>query len=172
MGLRSALRFFAAPSSVRADRAALRRRLAEVDARLAALPASVRNAFAAQARSLDGLRARIAELTGAPSACQSCNTRQPGTDPRFRGGFCCGGGTAGVLNEGELVTLRLRGARLFDAPTTSVHDGCIYRTVERGCTLDPVDRPAVCLAYACTELRVELRARGVMQELAALGDEL
>lgn len=172
MSLGGALRALLRPASVRQDRASLGERLRDVDERLRKLAPDQLATLRAQAAALEPLRRAIAEKTGTPSACRTCATRQPSPHPAFPGGFCCGGGTERVHSRVELVPLRLRQRPLLDAPLTTLHHGCIFRTPERGCTLDPVERPAVCLAYICTELRAELGPQGRLAELEVLAEAL
>jgi hypothetical protein len=123
------------------------------------------------AARLAALRERLGGLTGSPACCRTCAAQLPDPSPGFGGGFCCGGATAGITPPEELVALWLAGARLDRRRVTATHAGCIFRA-PTGCTLAFRERPAVCLRFACRELEAELHARGVLQEVLALGDEL
>jgi hypothetical protein len=47
------------------------------------------------------------------------------------------------------------------------HAGCAFRGPE-GCSLDPRDRPNLCVRFACRELEAELRRRGQWERTRAM----
>jgi hypothetical protein len=68
--------------------------------------------------------------------------------------------------------LKLAGVRARDlAPPEEDLAGCAFRG-SRGCSLAPEQRPAVCLVYACAELKCELGARVEAERVHALRSEL
>jgi hypothetical protein len=160
-----------ASPEVRRERRALRQRFAEASGRVAALPGAERARLRALAEYLAVLRARIGELTGAPACCRTCAHRLPGGHPDFAGGHCCGGETAGVTSARELTPLALAGSRVDRAPTARRLHGCLFRTPV-GCTLAARDRPSLCVAYLCRDLAAELHARGVLEGVLRLREEL
>jgi hypothetical protein len=72
----------------------------------------------------------------------------------------------------EITALAIAGtpAPSMRAPTSD-HAGCAFRGPE-GCTLDPRDRPNLCVRYVCRKLEAELRARGDWAAIRALGNRL
>jgi hypothetical protein len=139
--------------------------LARLRARFAAEPA--RREATAEERALAAeiaeLKRALAEAYATPMSCAGCG----GCDP-YPGGRCCGTGTFVVFSPHEVRALKLAGHRATDlVPPRAPHHGCAFRG-ERGCSLRPDQRPAVCLVYACDELRAEVRARASFAELQAL----
>jgi hypothetical protein len=155
------------PRSRADDVAALRRRFASAEGPGDASPGELEAAL-----ELRRLRvALVAELRGATS-CAGCARGHPLPHGRWDGGHCCGGSTAGVFTDEEVAALRLSGttpARLV--PPRSDHAGCSFRG-PTGCSLDPADRPSICVRYLCRGLEAELRARGELPRVRALASAL
>jgi hypothetical protein len=169
--LPATLRILTEPRSVREDRRGLAARLRQVERRIDALGPAARASLRARARRLADLRAEVGRLTGSPRCCAGCEARLLEPTPGFDGGLCCGTGTEAVTGLRELAALALAGARSARAPGTDRHAGCMFRTT-RGCTLAPRVRPTICVRYLCRELTRELHARGVLDEVLRLGEEL
>jgi hypothetical protein len=123
----------------------------------------------ALAEELRTLKLRIAAAVGAVSSCGGCAT---GPRTAFAGGACCSGVTAELFSDDELAALALAGTRPrhLRAPR-SEHDGCAFRALDR-CTLAVEHRPQRCVHYTCDLLRRELHARGELDTVEALLDEL
>jgi len=119
-------------------------------------------------------RALADELRNASvSSCHGCARGHPLPEGRWPGGHCCGGNTLDIFSVDEVAALELGGTSLRDwAPPDGDHAGCAFRG-PRGCSLEPEDRPSICLRYICLELRAELREGGqarVFELAAALRD--
>ena len=87
-----------------------------------------------------------------------------------------GGATAGVFDDDEVAALALGGTRprdLHHRPRTpdEPQAGCAFRGPQ-GCTLPAVDRPNLCVRFACRELETELRASGDWERVRALTKQL
>lgn len=142
-----------------AELVALRDRLRR---ELRARPDAEELAAAAEVRRL---KHALAGASGAVDECSRCGTGMPLPGGAFAGGFCCQAATADLFSDDEVALLAQGGTRLGDltAPR-SKHAGCSFRG-ETGCTLPTADRPAVCVRFACTELRRELHRKGRLDEL-------
>jgi hypothetical protein len=133
--------------------------LATLAARFAVQP-SAREASdeeRAVARRMRVLRRELSDAIGAVSACSRCARGHPLPNGRWDGGHCCGGGTFRVFTPDEVASLKIAGTRVNDLdPPQGDHAGCVFRGPE-GCSLEPEDRPSICVRYVCPELREELR---------------
>ncbi len=149
------------------------REVGEVRARIAAASrAPVTDEMRALALELRALRPRVLEAFAGVKACTGCGRGRPEPHGHWNGGFCCGGATRGVFDEDEVAALALGGTRPrhLRAPDGD-HAGCAFRG-PAGCSLDPVDRPSLCVRFACRELEAELRARGQWDRVRALTRQL
>jgi hypothetical protein len=171
MGLIAALARLRTPAPVRQGRRALQVAEDRLREKIDQLAPVARAALKSTARRLAEVRAEIARLTGRADCCAVCAARLPGAAAQFPGGHCCGSDTPPVTLEPELAILVLEGRRPHRLPATRVLSGCLFRAPE-GCTLGPRDRPCLCLAFMCSDLKMDLRRRGVLSEVLALCDEL
>jgi hypothetical protein len=155
------------PRSRADDLAALRARFAAQPSRREAGDAALTSA-----RRLRVLRREMSDALGEVDACHGCARGHPLPAGRWRGGHCCSGSTLTIWSQEECAALELAGtdpARL--APPRGDHAGCAFRG-ERGCSLEPEDRPTLCLRYACSTLIRELRARSDGAAIGRLAAEL
>jgi hypothetical protein len=149
------------------------REVAELRARFRkAAKAPATDEARALAQELRELRPKVLEAFAGVSACSGCGRGRPRPHGRWNGGFCCGGATAGVFDDDEIAALALAGTkpRHLRAPK-SEQAGCAFRGPE-GCVLDAVDRPNLCVRFACRELEKELRDRGEWARVRALTRQL
>ena len=125
------------------------------------------------ALTLRGLREAMAEAIGDVSSCGRCARGHPLPNGRFDGGHCCGARTEQLFTQPELRALRLAGTRPADMtpPAPCDHAGCAFRG-ERGCSLDVAHRPSLCVRYVCRELESELRERGDLPAIRAIGAKM
>jgi hypothetical protein len=122
----------------------------------------------ALAKELRALRPLVLEAFAGVRACSGCGRGRPEPHGHWNGGFCCGGATGGVFDDDEVAALALSGTRPRDLrPPSGDHAGCAFRGPE-GCSLDAVDRPNLCVRFACRELEAELRASGEWTRVRAL----
>jgi hypothetical protein len=120
------------------------------------------------AAELRELKPKVLQAFDGVQACRSCARGRPAPHGRWDGGFCCGGRTEGVFDDDEIAALAIAGTRPRDLqPPDGDHAGCAFRG-PTGCSLEPVDRPALCVRFACRELEAELRATGRWSEVRAL----
>lgn len=148
--------------------------LAALRARFGAQPSQREAGEAAitSARRLRVLRREMSDALGDVVACHGCARGHPLPAGRWQGGHCCSGQTLGIWSQEECASLKLAGtdaARL--APPPGDHAGCAFRG-ERGCSLEPEDRPTLCLRYVCSTLTGELRARSDGAAIGRLAAEL
>jgi hypothetical protein len=152
----------------RADEvAALRRRFAGAPG-----PERVSAGEAEAAAELIRLRRELVEALSGVASCGRCARGHPLPHGRWPGGHCCGTRTDLVFTEDEVAALRLSGttpARL--RPPEGDHAGCAFRG-PASCSLDPADRPNICVRYLCRELEEELRARGDRRAVKAIAAAL
>ena len=130
----------------------------------------------ALAQELRELRPKVLEAFAGVSACSGCARGRPLPHGQWNGGFCCGGATAGVFDDDEVAALALGGTRPRDLrhrPRTpdEPQAGCAFRGPQ-GCTLEAVDRPNLCIRFACRELEAELREKGDWERVRALTKQL
>src|SRR5262249_35227729 len=92
---------------------------------------------------------------------------------RYRGGHCCSGRTEEIFSDAEVASLRLSGttAGRLSPPPPSDHAGCAFRGPS-GCSLEPEDRPSLCVGYICQELKAELQRLDNGPKIKALAAEL
>ncbi|MEZ4445387.1 MAG: hypothetical protein R3B72_40310 [Polyangiaceae bacterium] len=126
------------------------------------------------ARELRALRRSLhdalAALQGLP--CSGCAFGHPLPEGRYAGGHCCGSDTLRIFTEPEVLALRLGGTRPRKLrPADGPHAGCAFRGAT-GCTLEPEDRPSICLRYVCPELHLELRGSPEGRRVLALAGAL
>jgi hypothetical protein len=122
----------------------------------------------ALAKELRQLRPQVLEAFAGVRACTGCGRGRPEPNGHWNGGFCCGGATGGVFDDHEVAALALAGTRPRHLrPPSGDHAGCAFRGPEGG-SLDAVDRPNVCVRFACRELEAELRASGDWPRVRAL----
>ena len=152
----------------RADEvASLRRRLAGAPG-----PDEVSAEEIALAMEMRRLREELSLALAGVTSCGGCAHGHPLPHGRWRGGHCCGTRTALVYTDDEVAALRLSGttpARLI--PPQGDHAGCAFRGPE-GCSLEVADRPGICVRFVCMELEGELRERGDLRAIKALGAAL
>jgi hypothetical protein len=145
----------------------LRRRLAaEAGPRRAG---AEERALAVRLREQRGeLSSRLAGVT----TCRRCAVGRPPPHGRWDGGFCCGAATEVIFTDEELGALKLAGTRAghLRAPA-GPHAGCAFRG-PTGCVLPAAHRAAKCLRYLCPALARELHARGELDAIEALAEEL
>lgn len=126
----------------------------------------------ALAERMRALRAELSAALGDVDACRGCAKGHPLPSGRWDGGHCCGGRTLDIWSPTEAFALKLGGTSATKlVPPRSDHAGCAFRGPV-GCSLQPQDRPSICLKYVCMDLRVELRAREDWPEIARLAKEL
>ena len=146
---------------------ALRRRLRRLQG-----GGSVSPAERALAARLAATREAITTAIGDVASCSQCARNRPLPGGRFEGGACCSGTTANLFAEDELAVLKVAGCRPREFSTAAVEGGgCAFRG-SSGCTLTARNRPNVCAAYLCTDLRRELHGKGRLAEVETLVDEL
>jgi hypothetical protein len=140
--------------------------------RLATVPRDTGEEERALAAEMRALREEIARMLAGVTSCSSCARGHPLPHGRFDGGHCCGAPTFELFTDDEIAALALGGTRASDmrAPTGD-HAGCAFRG-ETGCTLDPRDRPSLCVRFVCRRLEAELRARGDWMPIRAVGNRL
>jgi hypothetical protein len=152
----------------RADEvAALRRRFAEAPG-----PEHESGEGIALAAEMRRLREALSAALAGVTSCSGCAHGHPLPQGRWRGGHCCGTRTALVFTDDEVAALRLSGttpARLV--PPAGDVAGCAFRG-PLGCSLEVVDRPNLCVRFVCMELQGELRERGDLREIKAIGAAL
>lgn len=152
----------------RADEvASLRRRLAGAPG-----PDEVSAEEIALAEEMRRLREELSLALAGVISCGGCAHGHPLPHGRWRGGHCCGTRTALVYTDDEVAALRLSGTtpgRLI--PPRGDHAGCAFRGSE-GCSLEVADRPNLCVRFVCMELEGELRERGDLRAIKALGAAL
>lgn len=120
------------------------------------------------ARELRQLRPLVSEAFAGVRACSGCGRGRPEPHGHWDGGFCCGGATSGVFDDDEVAALALGGTRPGDLRgPAGDHAGCAFRGPE-GCSLEAVDRPNLCVRFACRELEGELRESGQWSRVRAL----
>jgi hypothetical protein len=77
-----------------------------------------------------------------------------------------------VFDEDEVAALALGGTRPRHLqPPEGDHAGCAFRG-PTGCSLNPVDRPSLCVRFVCRELESELRASGDWERVRNLTRQL
>jgi hypothetical protein len=124
------------------------------------------------ARELRELKQRAAAALANVSACAHCAEGKRWPRGAFTGGDCCSGVTADLFSDDEVAALAQAGTRPHHlrAPRTA-HAGCAFRG-EIGCTLAATHRPQRCVHYTCHVLRRELRAKGELEAVDALMNQL
>jgi hypothetical protein len=126
----------------------------------------------ALAAKLKELRVRLASEFGSVSSCRDCARGYPEPAGAFSGGVCCSNATEWVFSEAEIASLALAGTRRRHLRVPrGVQVGCAFRG-PRGCTLEVIHRPSVCVRYVCTELSRELYASGRLREVESLSEAL
>jgi hypothetical protein len=124
------------------------------------------------ALELRELRPLVSAAFAGVRSCASCGRGRPEPHGHWQGGFCCGGATEGVFDDDEVAALALGGTRPRDLRgPAGDHAGCAFRGPE-GCSLDPVDRPNLCVRFACRQLETELRDSGQWQRVRSLTRKL
>jgi hypothetical protein len=122
----------------------------------------------ALARELRELKPQVLRAFGGATACTGCARGRSEPHGHWSGGFCCGGRTDGVFDDEEVAALALGGTRPGDLQgPAGDHAGCAFRG-PGGCSLEPRDRPALCVRFACRELETELRGRGEWPAVRAM----
>jgi len=118
------------------------------------------------------LRARLIEALGSVESCGSCAKGHPLPFGRWDGGHCCGSRTEVLFSDDELAALKLAGttARELRPPTTELA-GCAFRGAS-GCSLDPRDRPTLCVRYLCRDLEREIASRPDKRHIREIQAEL
>lgn len=126
----------------------------------------------ALAREMRELRPAVLAAFGGVHACRGCGRGRPEPHGHWDGGFCCGGATDGVFDENEVAALALAGTRPRHLrPPGGDLAGCAFRG-PTGCSLDAVDRPNLCVRFACRELEAELRDSDEWTRVRALTRKL
>lgn len=155
------------PATRAAELAVLRRRFREAakheqpSARELELAETMRSLRDELGRALSGVR-----------SCAGCTKGCAPPEGSFDGGHCCSGNTEDVFGDAEVATLVAAGMRPRQLrPPAGIHAGCAFRGAH-GCSLAAADRPNICVRYTCRALRRELHARGDIQQVQSLVDEL
>jgi hypothetical protein len=118
------------------------------------------------------VRRQLSDALAEVSACRTCAKGHPEPEGRWSGGHCCGGNTLQIFSAAEVASLKAAGTKTGDwTPPDSAHAGCAFRG-PTGCSLEPEDRPSICLRYICLDLRRELLERGDGRAILALASEL
>jgi hypothetical protein len=121
------------------------------------------------ARELCRLRATLAAAFARVESCKNCVRPR---SPSWPGGHCCSGRTEHLFTDHELGALRLSGTRPSSLRLPlAAHVGCAFRG-PAGCSLEPADRPFLCVRYTCRELESELDARAERSAISRLQAEL
>jgi len=155
------------PRSRADDLLRLRRRFEQVPALEDADPVDVELAL-----SMRDLRRRLHAALAGVSSCQRCARGHPPPNGHWDGGHCCGTRTDAVFTDEEVLALRLGGTRPRALrPPSGDHAGCAFRG-ERGCSLNPEDRPSLCVTYICNDLQKELNDGPQQLEVRALKSAL
>jgi hypothetical protein len=77
-----------------------------------------------------------------------------------------------VFTDDELAVLKLSGTTSSKlTPPRGDFAGCAFRGPV-GCSLEPGDRPTLCVRFVCMELERELRQSGDLPKIRALQREL
>ncbi len=127
---------------------------------------------ASSASRLKELRTRLAAEFGEVSSCGGCARAYPRPAGAFAGGACCATATERVFSDDEVSALARAGTRPRHLRLPrGEHAGCAFRA-PAGCTLNPAHRPNLCVRYVCVELSRELYARGRLELVEGLSDEL
>jgi hypothetical protein len=164
--VRDLVRRWRGPRSRVVDIDAVRKRLAEA-ARTGGSDEAI-----ALAQELRELKPQVLAAFEGVQACGGCASGRSLPHGRWDGGFCCGGRTEGVFDDGETAALALGGTRPRDLRgPEGDHAGCAFRGPE-GCSLDARDRPTLCVRFVCRELEGELRASGDWARVRALTQRL
>ena len=160
------LRRWRGPDARASEVADVRRRIASASRR----PAT--DEVRALALELRALRPQVLDAFQGVRSCTGCGKGRPEPHGHWNGGFCCGGATSGVFDDDEVAALALAGTRAkhLKAPGGD-HAGCAFRG-PTGCSLDAVDRPSLCVRFACRELEAELRASGQWERVRSLTKRL
>ncbi|MBW2453343.1 MAG: hypothetical protein JRI68_02480 [Deltaproteobacteria bacterium] len=133
--------------------------LAALRARFAAQPTGRQASADARglATELRELRLELYGVLHHAQVCADCARGHPLPAGRWDGGHCCSGKTLELFSQDEVAALKLAGTDGATLrPPRSDHAGCVFRG-PAGCSLDPADRPTICVRYICSELRDELR---------------
>ena len=121
------------------------------------------------------LRQRREEISAhftSVTSCAHCAKGAPDPNGRWDGGFCCGGHTEALFDEDQLTVLMAGGtSRRFLTLPRSAHAGCAFRG-PTGCSLVAGNRPTLCVAYICDELRGELAQRSLLAPIERLIEDL
>lgn len=118
------------------------------------------------------LKRELASAFETTRACHGCARGEPLPKGRWDGGRCCGTKTEVVFTQQEVRALVAAGLETpTNVPPGVEVAGCVFRG-ERGCTLEPGERPTVCLVYACAELKTDLRGSVAEARIQALRFEL
>ncbi len=148
--------------------------LASLRARFAAQP-NRRQATTEQrclATELRQLRCQLHDALQRVRSCGHCAKGHPLPAGRWNGGHCCSGKTLDLFTPDEVGALKLSGTAASTlCPPQSDHAGCSFRGPS-GCSLEPADRPNICVRYICGELRQELRGGPEHQQIASLSKAL
>mgnify|MGYP003525826015 FL=1 len=124
------------------------------------------------ARRLGELRQQLTDALRDVRSCAGCALGHPEPYGHWSGGHCCGGETPRVFTDDELAVLKLSGTTSSKlTPPRSDFAGCAFRGPV-GCSLEPGDRPPLCVRFVCMELERELRQRGDLPKIRALQREL
>jgi hypothetical protein len=131
-------------------------------------PDQVSPELLALALEMHALRAELTQKLSGVRSCSGCARGYPLPYGRWSGGHCCGGRTEALFTADEIASLALAGTRAarIDGPPAEAA-GCAFRG-PAGCSLEPVDRPNLCVRYTCRELEAELAQAGTRREVEAL----
>jgi hypothetical protein len=164
LGIRYLIDRLAGPRTRAQELYQLRRRLVAQ-----AQPRRVSGEEQRAAAELRRLRAELATRLGEVASCRGC-VRPPSVG--WPGGHCCSGATEALFTDPELAALACSGTTPADLTgPRSAHRGCCFRG-PAGCSLEPADRPTLCVRYTCPELERELERRGDVHELRRLQERL
>ncbi len=127
---------------------------------------------AALADKMAKLREQLTLAIGAVTSCSKCALKHPEPFGHYAGGHCCGGSTAKIFTDQELLALKLSGTEPLDfVPPHGDMAGCVFRG-SSSCSLDRKHRPTICVHYTCRQLEHEIRERGDLKHIRALQTEL
>jgi hypothetical protein len=148
--------------------------LARLRARFIAQPGrwAVSRRAVALADELRESRHAMTAALGEVASCSRCARGHPLPAGRWEGGHCCGGRTLDIFAPLDVAALKLSGTALRRLrPPRTDHAGCVFRG-PLGCSLEPGDRPTICVRYVCLDLRQELIEMGRWKQVAPLNRRL
>lgn len=141
-------------------------------ARMPSRRSQVSPAEHAAAQRVTELRVELSGALAGVSSCGTCAVGYPLPAGQWDGGNCCQATTSALFDENELAALRLTGTTIARLkPPEGAHAGCAFRGAT-GCSLEPRDRPVLCVRYVCKDLARELHDGKELDRIDALRDAL